>query len=159
MAGDEMTGGCACGKVRYRLTTEPMITHCCHCRRCQQETGSAFVINGVIEMSAINHLGEAPETIGTPTDSGQPQLIDRCPNCHVAVWSQYTMGRGRGVFVRLGTLDAPDAIAPDVHIYTKSRLPWVTLTDDKPQFEEFYPSRDVVWPEGSLARWSAMMKA
>ena len=159
MDTEKLEGGCACGKVRYRLKAAPVVTHCCHCRRCQRETGSAFVINAVIEMSEIDLLGQAPETIETPTDSGRPQLIDRCPECHVAVWSQYGMGRGKAVFVRVGTLDAPDSIAPDVHIYTKSRLPWVTLTDDKPQFEEFYPGRKSVWPDASLTRWSAMMDA
>lgn len=152
-----LEGGCACETVRYRLTRAPMITHCCHCTWCQRETGSAFVINAVIESSAVELLGTPPEVILTPSESGKGQLIARCPDCQVAVWSHYPTAREAAAFIRVGTLDDRTAISPDVHIYTASKLPWVHLADNKPAFAQFYPDATTVWSPEALARWSAVM--
>src|SRR5882672_8500610 len=114
----KLRGGCSCGKVRYQLLAAPMFVHCCHCTDCQRHTGSAFVINALIETSRIELVAGAPEPVSMPTESGRPHDIYRCPACKVAVWSDY--GRRPGVrFVRVGTLDQPHTIAPDVHIYTR----------------------------------------
>jgi hypothetical protein len=152
-----LEGGCACETVRYRLTRAPMITHCCHCTWCQRESGSAFVINAVIESSAVELLGTPPEVILTPSESGKGQLIARCPDCQVAVWSHYPTAREAAAFIRVGTLDDRTAISPDVHIYTASKLPWVHLADNKPAFAQFYPDTATVWSPEALARWSAVM--
>jgi hypothetical protein len=154
-----LEGGCACETVRYRLTRAPMITHCCHCTWCQRESGSAFVINAVIESSAVELLGAPPEVILTPSESGKGQLIARCPDCQVAVWSHYPTAREAAAFIRVGTLDDRTAISPDVHIFTGSKLPWVHLADNKPAFAEFYPDHTAVWSPEALARWSAVMAA
>ncbi len=45
-----LSGGCGCGALRYLLWSGPMIVHCCHCKDCQRQTGSAFVVNAVIEV-------------------------------------------------------------------------------------------------------------
>ena len=84
---EKLAGGCTCGTVRYRLNRAPMITHCCHCSWCQRETGSAFVINAVIESTEVELLASPPQIILTPSNSGRGQMVARCPNCHVAVWS------------------------------------------------------------------------
>ena len=124
-------GGCSCGAVRFRLAAQPMFVHCCHCRDCQRQTGSAFAINALIETDRIELLAGAPEAVSMPTDSGRPHDIYRCPHCEVAVWSDY--GRRPYLrFVRVGALDDPDAITPDVHIYTRSKLPWVALPANVP---------------------------
>ncbi len=143
-------GGCACGAVRYRLTSAPMFVHCCHCRDCQRQTGSAFVINALIETDRIAVLGAAPEPVTVPTDSGRPHRIFRCTGCGVALWSEYG-GRNELRFVRVGTLDEPSLLSPDVHIYVRSKLPWVRLPDGVVAFEAYYDSRKL-WPEASLAR-------
>ncbi len=153
----KLEGGCTCGKVRYRLETEPMITHCCHCTWCQRETGSAFVINALIEMGEVTLTGEAPVIVDTPSLSGKGQLIARCPHCHVAVWSHYPSVRELAAFVRAGTLDDKAAIAPDVHIFTGSKVPWLTLEDGKPAFEEFYPDPAAVWSAPARERWAALL--
>jgi hypothetical protein len=152
----ELAGGCACGRVRYRLGSLPMVVHCCHCRDCQRQTGSAFVLNALIETDRITLLAGAPEPVAMPTDSGRPHDIHRCPVCHTAVWSDY--GRRRNLrFVRVGTLDDPTTLPPHVHIYTRSRLPWVVLPAGKPAFDEYYDSASV-WPPDSLARRPAAMR-
>ena len=154
MAND-LEGGCACGAVRYRLELAPMFVHCCHCRDCQRQTGSAFVINALIETDRIVLLAGAPEPVGVPTDSGRPHDIYRCPACRTALWSDYG-GRPALRFVRVGTLDDPAALAPDVHIYTRSKLPWVQLPEGVPAFEAYYRT-ETLWPAASLERRRAIL--
>jgi hypothetical protein len=145
-----LTGGCACGAVRFRLTSAPMFVNCCHCRDCQRQTGSAFVVNALIETDRIDLVAGMPQAVPVPTDSGNPHDVYRCPDCHVALWSDY--GRRPGLrFVRVGTLDEPAALVPDAHIFTRSKLPWVTLPTGRPAFEACYDMASV-WPEESLAR-------
>ena len=149
MAAD-LEGGCTCAAVRYRLATPPMFVHCCHCRDCQRQTGSAFVLNALIEADRVVLLSGNPEPIAVPTPSGKPQEIYRCPSCRVALWSTYG-GVQKLRFVRIGTLDNPAALKPDVHIFVRSKLPWVTLPDNVPAFEAYYDSRKL-WPPESLER-------
>ncbi len=150
-----LEGGCACGAVRYRLGSEPMFVHCCHCRDCQRQTGSAFVLNALIETDRIALLNGEPEPVAVPTDSGRPHDIYRCPNCRTAVWSDY--GRRPGLrFVRIGTLDDPTALAPDVHIYIRSKLPWIVLPEGVPAFETYYSTK-ALWPAASLERRRAAL--
>jgi hypothetical protein len=152
---NNLEGGCACGRVRYRLTSEPMFVHCCHCRDCQRQTGSAFVINALIEASRVAVLQGDTVAIAVPTDSGRAHVIHRCPDCQTALWSNYGGARDVLRFVRAGTLDRPENIAPDVHIYTRSKLPWVRLPDGVPAFEAYYDSAKL-WPADSLARRKAL---
>ncbi len=121
---EELDGGCTCGEVRYRMSGPPLFVHCCHCRWCQRETGSAFVLNAMIEADRVVLLKGAPEVILTPSASGKGQKISRCPACSIALWSTYS-GAGDAVrFVRVGTLDEPDRLPPDIHIFTMSKQPW-----------------------------------
>jgi hypothetical protein len=152
---DGLEGGCACGSVRYRLAAAPMFVHCCHCRDCQRQTGSAFVINALIETDRVTILAGDPEPVAVPTDSGRPHRIFRCPGCQTAVWSEYG-GLSRLRFVRVGTLDDPAALPPDIHIYTRSRLPWVTLPPEIPASEAYYDARQL-WPADSLERRRAVL--
>ncbi|HET7046447.1 MAG TPA: GFA family protein [Gaiellaceae bacterium] len=145
-------GGCSCGSVRYRLASEPLIVHCCHCRNCQRQTGSAFVVNVVIETDRIELLAREPHAVPVPRDDGSEQVIFRCPSCRVALFSRYGSEALR--FVRAGTLDEPREIMPDVHIFTRSKVPWVTLPEGAPAFEGFYdPS--AVWTDAMRARHEA----
>ncbi|MDB5453559.1 MAG: hypothetical protein JWO33_2137 [Caulobacteraceae bacterium] len=157
MDNETFDGGCSCGAVRYRLTSAPMFTHCCHCLDCQRQTGSAFVLNALIETDRIETSGEAPQPVRMPTDSGGVHDIYRCPTCLTAVWSDYG-GRPGVRFVRVGTLDDPTAIAPDVHIFARSKQPWVGLPDDAKVFDIYYDTK-ALWPPESLARRKAALAA
>ena len=150
-----LTGGCACGKVRYELTDAPMFVHCCHCLNCQRQTGTAFVLNMMIEASRVELLSGTPTAVAMPRDEGRLHRIFRCPKCQVAVWSEYG-GRSEVLFVRAGTLDDPATVSPDVHIYTRSKLPWITLPASVPAFEEYYDTA-ALWPPESLARRKAAL--
>ncbi|HTZ77347.1 MAG TPA: GFA family protein [Stellaceae bacterium] len=151
-----LEGGCACGAVRYRMTSAPMFVHCCHCLDCQRQTGSAFVLNALIEADRVTLLRGEPKPYLMPTDSGKPHRVFRCPSCQTAVWSEYG-GAGPVIrFVRVGTLDNPAALPPDVHIYTRSKQPWVTLPAGVPAFEAYYDSKKV-WPAEALERRRAVL--
>jgi hypothetical protein len=152
-----LEGGCACGAVRYRMTSRPMFVHCCHCTWCQRETGASFALNAMIEADRVVVLKGAPETVDTPSESGKGQKIIRCPDCKVALWSNYG-GAGDALrFVRVGSLDEAGRLPPDVHIFTRSKQPWVVLPPDTPAFEVYYDRKDL-WPEESLARRRALTR-
>jgi len=142
-------GGCACGAVRYRLASDPLFVHCCHCLNCQRQTGSAFVVNLLIEADRVELLAGEPQPVEVPRDGGSTQRIYRCPSCQVAVFSEY--GGPALRFVRGGTLDDPTGVMPDVHIYTRSKVGWLALPDSAPAFEEYYDTR-ALWPAASLER-------
>ncbi|HVC51710.1 MAG TPA: GFA family protein [Stellaceae bacterium] len=152
----KIEGGCACGAVRYRLETAPMFVHCCHCKDCQRQTGAGFALNALIETDQVTLLSGEPVPWSMPTDSGRPHRIFRCPACQTAVWSEYG-GLAKLRFVRVGTLDDPTALPPDVHIYTRSKLPWVALPEGVPAFEAYYSARQV-WPAESLERRATALR-
>ena len=151
-----LDGRCTCGAVRYRLASEPLFVHCCHCRWCQRETGASFALNAMIEADRVTLLGAEPEIVDTPSASGKGQKISRCPKCRIAVWSNYA-GAGASVrFVRVGTLDQPDHLPPDIHIFTESKQPWVVLPPGVPAMVGYY-DRKQHWPAESLARRDALL--
>jgi hypothetical protein len=146
-----LDGRCTCSAVRYRMTSKPLFVHCCHCRWCQRETGTAFALNAMIEADRVVLLQGEPEGVDTPSNSGKGQKIFRCAVCRVAVWSTYA-GAGNAIrFVRVGTLEEPDRVKPDIHIFTSSKQPWVVLPPDTPAVPEYYESKRY-WPAESLER-------
>ena len=155
MTSSNLEGRCTCGQVRYRLGSAPMYVHCCHCTWCQRETGSAFAVNALIETDRIELLQGEPETVEVPSASGKGQKIVRCPECRVALWSHYA-GAGELLgFVRAGTLDHPERISPDIHIFTSTKQPWVNLPGDVPAVPVYYDARKY-WPEESQRRYLAL---
>ena len=150
-----LDGGCTCRAVRYRMTSAPLFVHCCHCRWCQRETGAAFALNAMIESDRVVLLEGSPEVVNTPSNSGKGQKIARCPKCRIALWSNYAGAGDKLRFVRVGTLDEPDRLPPDIHIFTESKQPWVVLPPGAPAARQYY-RRAEHWPETSLARWRAL---
>lgn len=152
---DVLDGGCTCGAVRYRMTGSPLFVHCCHCPWCQRETGTAFALNAMIETDRVQLVQGAPELINTPSNSGKGQQVARCPQCHVALWSHYAGAGDKLSFVRVGTLDQPERLPPDIHIFTESKQPGVILPTDTPAYPEFY-DRKQHWSEASVERIDAL---
>ncbi|MFO1309414.1 MAG: GFA family protein [Burkholderiales bacterium] len=149
-------GGCTCRHVRYRMAGAPLFVHACHCRWCQRETGSSYALNAMIEADRVQLLHGDVEIVMTPSASGKGQKISRCPRCRVAVWSNYA-GAGDAVrFVRVGTLDEPDRLPPDIHIFTASKQPWVVIPPGMPAVPEYY-DRNEHWPKTSLERRAALL--
>lgn len=151
-----LEGGCDCRYLRYRMQTAPLFVHCCHCRWCQRESGASFALNAMIESERVSLLAGEPDVVDTPSNSGAGQKIARCPKCRVAVWSHYA-GAGPVVkFVRVGTLDTPDLLPPDIHIFTATKQPWLVIPPGTPALAEYYDRKDY-WPEESLARRQALL--
>lgn len=144
-------GGCTCRSVRYRLASAPLFVHCCHCTWCQRETGSAFAINALIESDRVEVLCGQPEPVLTPSNSGRGQTIVRCPQCEIALWSHYAGGGTAFSFIRVGTLDDPNLVPPDIHIFTSTKQRWVVLPSDVAAVAEYY-DRSAHWPPESLER-------
>lgn len=156
----KIEGGCTCGEVRYEVLSNPLVVHCCHCRWCQRQTGTAFALNALFEAEYVRVTKGEVEILPVLSPSGRGQTIARCQSCRIAVWSNYFMGGLRDYirFVRVGTLDDPDSMPPDVHIYTCSKQPWVRLPEDATVVDQFYKYEDV-WAADSLARREALLMA
>jgi hypothetical protein len=151
-------GGCDCGEIRYRLETRPLIVHCCHCRWCQRETGAAFALNAMIETDRVSRLAGEVDMVDLPSESGLGQSVARCPSCRVALWSYYGGAGSLLSFVKVGTLDDPDRLPPDIHIFTESKQSWMPLPDGAPAVPVYY-RRSEVWPTESQARYEALRPA
>ena len=147
----EQQGGCACGKTRYKLTAAPLIVHACHCRDCQRLSGGAFALNIWLEKANVEADHARLRSMSVPAGSGKPQQIFRCPDCGTAIYSKYHAAPGDTVLVRVGTLDHPEQVEPDVHIFTRSKLPWLDLPAGVPSFETFYKLAEL-WPAESRER-------
>ena len=158
MSENRLTGRCACGSVRYRLTGDPLFVHCCHCYQCQRETGGAFAVNALIESDRVIVEAGAPVPVTTPTESGKGQVIWRCPDCGIALWSNYAGFDELVRFVRAGTLDDTGRLVPDIHIYTASKQPWVALPEDARVVEAYYDLKEQ-WPEESRERLKVLFAA
>jgi hypothetical protein len=149
-------GGCDCKFIRYRLLSPPLFVHCCHCRWCQRETGASFALNAMIESERLELLSGELAWIDTPSESGRGQKIGRCPKCSVAIWSHYAGAGPVIAFLRVGTLDNPDRLPPDIHIFTASKQPWVVLPESMPAVPVYY-DREKYWPAESLERRRALL--
>ena len=149
-----MEGGCSCGAIRYKLTNSPLIVHACHCRDCQRITGGPHVINIWIERKFVERSGAEPKSFMLKGGSGTNHEVFFCDRCGTYVWSHYYLAPGDCLFVRAGTLDHPEAVTPDVHIFTRSKLPWVQLPPDARSFESIYEIPKV-WSAESLKRLNA----
>ena len=151
-------GGCTCRHVRYRMTSKPMWVNACHCTWCQRETGGAFATNALIEADRVELTSQgAPEAVDTPSAIGKGQKIWRCPKCRIAVWSNYS-GAGDAIrFVRVGSLDAGHGIAPNIHIFTSTKQPWVVLPPGVPAVPEYFNAKEY-WPKESQDRRAALVK-
>jgi hypothetical protein len=146
-----LEGGCACRDIRFKLTESPLIVHACHCRDCQRLTGSAFVLNIWIENKFVEAGGVAPKSVRLAGGSGKPNDVFFCERCGTTLWSRYDIVPGECLFVRVGTLDDPTAVTPDVHIFTRSKLPWVRLPEGARTFPSIYKI-DEVWSAASKER-------
>jgi len=151
-----LDGGCDCRHVRYRMTTRPLIVHCCHCSWCQRESGAAFALNAMIEADRVRLLSGEVRLVDTPSASGQGQKIARCPRCLIALWSHYAGAGPILSFVRVGTLDEPDHLPPEIHIFTSTKQAWLQIPAGTPAVAGYY-DREKYWSAESLARSRAIL--
>lgn len=147
------TGGCACGEVRYRLTTAPLFVHCCHCRDCQHWSGTAFAINAPIERDRVQLSTGTPSPGTIRAQDGREQAVWRCERCGTTLWSHHPKLGDAVALIAVGTLDDPASFPPQVHCFTRTKLPWVILPDGVPATHGIYD--DALWPPESIERLAA----
>ena len=138
------TGSCGCGNVRYQVRGEPIFVNNCHCRRCQQQTGSNSVVNAFFENDRVELLSGELSEHTVKSGSGGPHVICRCAECGAALWSHYPRLGRLGAGVRVGTLDDPGSVTPDAVIFTDDAMPWVALPEGIPHFAQTYDFREVL---------------
>jgi hypothetical protein len=135
-----------------------MFVHCCHCTRCQRETGGPFAHHAMVEFTAMSlTLGE-PEFVKVPTDSGNTHWVARCPACRTAMWNEHGSRQAITRYVRVGTLDEPARFPPQAHIYVRSKQPWLKLPPEVATFQGGYNAARI-WPALSLERYEAAKAA
>ena len=149
-----LLGGCGCGQVRYRLQSAPMFVHCCHCHLCQQQTGSAFILHAFIETDRVELLSGQINFFPMPSGSGKPHIVARCHGCGTQIWSHYHDANKLSL-IKVGTLDSPSALPPAAHVFTTTKLPWITIPPRVPTFEEFYDFK-AFWPAEAFTRLCAV---
>jgi hypothetical protein len=158
MAVGEMrlTGGCACGAVRYEVTAPPIFVNNCHCRLCQVQTGSTSVVNAFVEAEHLIQLSGETSRHVVKAGSGGDHVIVRCRECGTAIWSFYPRLGELGAGFRVGTLDDPSAVTPDALIFTESKMPWVAVPEGIPSFDKTYNPAELLPPE-RFARLRALI--
>jgi hypothetical protein len=127
-----LSGGCKCGKTRFRLESEPIIVNCCHCRDCQRVSGSAFRINAMIEADRVTLLQGRLVAFHGPACHPAVQ----CPECRSTLWSFHPRLGDAIAFVGVGMLDEGERLPPEAHFFTRSKHPWITLPPGLPCFDE-----------------------
>ncbi len=157
---ERIEGGCACGQVRYLVKAMPFVVHACHCSLCQTQIGGPHAVNALLEAENVELLSGQLEKTTVPTPSGSGQVIVRCQNCKVAVWSSYLKSpRGEKLrFLRVGTLDIPALMPPDVHIHTSAKVPWYVIPPDHYAVDSMY-ERGAVWSEDARQRYEDWVAA
>jgi hypothetical protein len=146
----QMTGGCRCGECHYHLKRAPMAIHACHCRDCQRATGSAFALNLWIERDEVE-LSQGKLSCGQVEGGSKGVELWYCGSCGTGLWTRYLSAPSTSLFVRGGTLDDPSWLVPTVHIFTRSKQPWLELPASIPSFEAYYSAREI-WSDESRQR-------
>jgi hypothetical protein len=120
-------GGCRCGRIRYEIAVAPIDVRLCHCRDCQYASGSAFSAIAYFPAAAVALHGE---TRGYVVKGSADLSVDRhfCPDCGTPIFSRL-LEMPDLLFMKVGSLDDPDAVEPSGHIWCDSMVGWLRLGD------------------------------
>jgi len=132
-----LTGGCLCGAIRYQSSAEPVFSGNCHCRDCQNISGSGYVATLFVPEGTVNITGEV-KYYDKNGDSGHRVRRGFCLNCGSQVFGKPEMISGI-LGIRAGSLDNPALYQPTVDIYTASAQPWDCMNPDLPKFPQLPP--------------------
>lgn len=131
------TGGCMCGAIRYECSAAPIVTGNCHCRDCQQATGSAFAPAILVPSSAVTITGDV-KYYDVKGDSGGIVSRGFCPNCGSRLFAKPPIPDVMGIMA--GSLDDPSWFKPTMDFYTTSAQPWDYMNPELPKFPKL-PSK------------------
>ncbi len=133
--GDTREGGCQCGAVRYRVVGEPVVLAVCHCSECQRQSGSAFGMSLIVPKKSFQILSGETKTFTRKADSGREVECVFCPECGTRVYHVPGLP-GDNLNIKPGTLDDRSWLVPAVHVWTRSKQPWVPIPEGVPCVEE-----------------------
>lgn len=139
MTEDLLTGGCNCGAIRYTVSGPPLAVIACHCTRCRRQSGAAFSVNLIVRASTVAIEGSPDAWEDTDTQSGAPLAREHCGHCGSPIRS-VPSAAPKLVALKAGSLDSPEPFAPMMHIWTRSKLPWVDIPEGLPSFEQGPPA-------------------
>ena len=148
-----LTGGCACGAVRYAIGAVPRAFYLCHCTECQRQSSSAFGECLRCDPASVTVAGEM-KTVRRSSESGAVRLGDFCPQCGVRLFHR-SDGDPDRLNVKAGTLDDTTWLIPAGHIWTGSKQPFVKIGED----ELAYPKQPGDKSVAIYARWAQMLAA
>ncbi|KAF1849213.1 uncharacterized protein K460DRAFT_365118 [Cucurbitaria berberidis CBS 394.84] len=151
-----ITGSCVCNTVRYRLLTSPLYCYACHCADCQKSSGGAF--GWFLNIEAYNISIISPTHPVIVAREKKPGALDRhmeCPKCKTELWSNNVLGTAI-CSIRVGTLDFPSLMEPDVHSYVGSKVEWIKLPEGAKTTEKEVNHKEL-WPKSSLKRLEICM--
>ena len=132
-----ITGGCICGAVRYESSAEPLATRACWCRYCQYIGAGSGTVNTCFRTDSFSVRGETRDHRGI-ADSGNVMHRRFCPSCGVHLFSEAEV-RPHLIFVRVGTLDDPNLVAPAMTIWTSEAPAWACIDEGLPRLERQPP--------------------
>jgi hypothetical protein len=121
-------GGCLCGRVRFRVTAEPLDAGYCHCRMCQKNSGAPVVAWATFRIESFTWIAGQPGTY-LSSAHGKRSFCAACGSYLVFVSAKSPAE----VSVNAASFDAPEAFPPTKHIYAQSRIAWFHMGDDLPQ--------------------------
>lgn len=151
-----ITGSCACNTIRYRLLTSPLFCHACHCGDCQKYTGSAFGLFLNIETYNLSVISPTkPVVVIQEKKPGVKGRFLACPKCKTELWGNNVLGAAV-CDLKVGTLDFPSLMEPDLHTFVESKVDWVRLPEGAKATPRGYDYREV-WPKSSLKRLEVAM--
>ena len=136
-----ITGGCACGAVRYRCDAEPLTMFYCHCRDCQRASGGPFVAAVLLPAKSFRFTKGAPATFATPSTSGGTHVRGFCRDCGSRLTGGQREEPTPWIGVVAGSLDDPSRFKPRMHIFVSHAQPWDRLDDDLPKYDTYMPER------------------
>jgi len=123
-------GGCLCGAVRYTLYGPVRFLCYCHCTSCRRAAGAPMVPWGTVALADLSIVrGELTQYRSSP-----PVQRGFCVSCGTGISYRHT-DRPQEVDVALATLDEPQHLAPEAHVWVADKVPWLQITDGLPQFQ------------------------
>src|SRR5690242_801093 len=150
-----ITGGCHCAAVRFRILTAPLFCYACHCNDCQKDSGSAFSLHATIEAFNIKVISDLkPSLVILTPNPSRVQEISRhavCPRCGTILWGNDGQWGYAVSSVRIGTLDFPEIMEPDIHMFVGNKLAWIQLPKDARTSRKGFDYK-TAWPKSSLKR-------
>ncbi len=132
-----ITGGCLCKAVRYEIAAKPIAARMCWCRLCQYLGSGNATVNVAFPMSAITISGELHD-YRSVADSGAVMHRRFCPSCGTPMFSE-AEPRPHLIFVRVGTLDDPELVAPVATIWASQAPRWACIEESIPRIERQPP--------------------